>query len=123
MESLATAVAHPKRLKAGPHDQDIKKVEEDVTKMIEQVIPALKNSDKECAHRLLDDNWWITKKCDEIVDLLIKGENSELTQSDAVTTGLYTRYLKRITSHLLNITTGIINPFESLGFREEEDLT
>ena len=72
---------------------------------------------------MLDDNYWITKKCDEIVDLLIKGEKSELTQSDAVASALYSRYLKRTTSHLLNITTGIINPFESIGFREAEDLT
>ena len=67
------------------------------------------------------DHWWIIKKCDEIVGDLVASPDPQLSPSDAVATALYTRYLKRIGAHLMNIATSIVNPFERIGFREETD--
>jgi len=44
-----------------------------------------------------------------------------LNPNDAIATALYTRYLKRISAHLINIATSIFNPFERIGFREEAE--
>jgi hypothetical protein len=34
-----------------------------------------------------------------------------------VTTVLYLRYLKRVSAHLKNIASSVVNPFDRIGFR------
>ncbi len=115
------AVAHPKRLICGRFEEDIKKIEQGVTDIFEGIVPALKASEKQAARELINRNWWIIKRSDEIVIDLIKGGDSSLSSGDAVSTAMYARYLKRIAAHLMNITSSILNPFERIGFREEGD--
>ena len=69
----------------------------------------------------MGDHWWILKKCDEIVADLIQNPDPDLDPGDAIATALYTRYLKRIAAHLINIATSVFNPFERLGFRDDTD--
>ena len=69
----------------------------------------------------MEGNWWILRRCDEIVKELIASPDPEISSTDAVATALYTRYLKRIAAHLMNIASSIFNPFERIGFRAEED--
>jgi hypothetical protein len=37
-----------------------------------------------------------------------------------VTTALYIRYLKRTSAHLMDIASSLANPFDRIGFREED---
>ena len=115
------AVRHPKRLKCGAVEEDIQRIEQGVVEIFEEIIPSLKVSDKEAARRLIDSHWWIVKRCDEIVDQLVEKEDPALTSGDAVSTALYARYLKRVGAHLMNIASSIVNPFEKIGFRTEDD--
>ena len=115
------AVAHPKRLICGRFEEDIKKIEQGVTDIFEGIVPALKASEKQAARELINRNWWIIKRSDEIVIDLIKGGDSSLSSGDAVSTAMYARYLKRIAAHLMNITSSVLNPFERIGFREDGD--
>ena len=43
-----------------------------------------------------------------------------MSSGDAVAVALYVRYLKRVAAHLLNILSSVVNPFERIGYREEE---
>jgi phosphate transport system protein len=115
------AIAHPKRLQCGKHEDDIAKIEIEVEKLFGKIVPALKDTDKPAAQRLIENNWWILKKCDEILDGLIANGDPQLGTSEAVTTGLYSRYLKRITAHLINVASSVVNPFEAIGFHPEKD--
>ena len=115
------AVSHPNRLQCGRYDKDIKRIEEGVGEIYKEVIPALKTSDADRARKILTDHWWIITTCDEIVGNLITSPDPQLSSTDAIVTALYTRYLKRISAHLINIATSIFNPFERIGFREEND--
>jgi phosphate transport system protein len=115
------AVTHPKRLDCGGYDDVIAKIEDDVERLFEAVIPAVKNTDKPAAQRLIKENWWIIKKCDEIVNGLIKGTDPALGPTEAVSTAMYARYLKRIAAHLMNVASSVVNPFEGIGFHREED--
>ena len=114
------AVAHPSKLECGRYESDIERVEKAFDPIYEKIIPALKGSDSKLASAIMADNWWILKKCDEIVGDLISSPDPDLSASDAITTALYVRYLKRIAAHLINVASGIVNPFERIGFREEE---
>jgi len=33
---------------------------------------------------------------------------------------LYMRYLKRVSAHLKNVATSVVNPYHRIGFREKE---
>lgn len=117
---MELAVAHPKKLRCGIYEDDIKKIEQGVTSMFEQIVPALKASDKKAARQLIDSDWWMIKRCDEVVTGLIKAEDQTLSSADAVSTALYARYLKRIAAHLINVSSSVVNPFERIGFREKK---
>ncbi len=47
------------------------------------------------------------------MDKLIKEDMEEFGPKESVSVGLYTRYLKRIQAHLLNIASSVVNPNES----------
>jgi phosphate uptake regulator len=118
---MELAIAHPKRLKAGPLDADIIKIEANAARLFEGVVPALKVSDQKAALRLMEESLWMIGKCDELLGALTKTEVPTLNSPEAVSLALYVRYLKRITAHLRNILSGIVNPFERIGFRQEGD--
>jgi len=115
------AVEHPKRLQCGKFEDDVKKIEESVMELFDQVIPAVKETNKELAQSLIKGYWWILKKCDEILDSLIQEADPELKSGEAVTVALYSRYLKRAAAHLINISTSIVNPFEAISFYRDEE--
>ncbi|MFQ5988825.1 MAG: PhoU domain-containing protein [Candidatus Methylomirabilales bacterium] len=115
------AVAHRKRLAGGRFEDDFEKVERTVKRTFAEIIPILKDSKRETARQLIDDTYWVIKKCDEIVDKLIKEDMEEFGPKESVSVGLYARYLKRIQSHLLNIASSVVNPFERIGFKREDD--
>jgi len=114
------ARAHPKKLSCGKYDDDFKKIENTSLDVFQKLIPIFKTSDKKAAIRLIDDNYWIIKRCNEIVERLIKDKHPCSPQA-AVTGALYTRYLKRVTAHLFNIASSVANPFEQIGFKTEEE--
>ena len=115
---MELAVAHPGKLRAGKYEADVAKIEEAVARMFDGIVSILKTTDKEAARRLIGENVWIRKRCDEIDLDLIKGRDESLGSGDAVAVALYVRYLKRIGAHLLNILSSVVNPFERIGYRE-----
>jgi phosphate uptake regulator len=118
---MELAVSHPRRLDVDRFEPEVRKIEAAVNRLFEGAIPTLKNSDKKAALALIEESLWISGKCDDIVDELIRNEVPEISTSTAVSTALYVRYLKRVNAHLRNIISGIVNPFERIGFRKEED--
>ena len=110
------AIAHPKKLKCGKFENDYRRIETTLIKVFNELVPIFKNTDKEGANKIINDNYWSIKKCDEIVVELIK-EKQEISCRNAVTCALYTRYLKRVGAHLFNIASSIVNPFELIGFK------
>jgi hypothetical protein len=51
---------------------------------------------------------------------LVKEEDKSIRPGDAVSLGLYFRWLKRINSHLRNIVTSVVNPFDKIGFKPKK---
>jgi phosphate uptake regulator len=116
------AIAHPKRLQCGLFEDDIQKIEAGVDSLFEQSIPALKLSEKARARKLMEDNWWMLRKCDQILDALIKEEDSSLSSGAAVSTAMYARFLKRVAAHIINMLSSVVNPFEGIGFRGDDEV-
>ena len=109
------------KMDTGIFKDDILKIEEKVDAMFKNLLPILMSSDKERARSLVTQNWNILKKSDEIMNAIITEKDPKLSPGNAAATALYVRYLKRIAAHLINVGTSIVNPFENVGFRVEDD--
>jgi phosphate transport system protein len=113
------ANAHPKKLKCGKYEKEVKKIENECSNLFREVIAINETSNKIAAQQIIAEKKWVVKKCDEIIGELIREERKIKSAGVAVTTALYIRYLKRIAAHLINILTSIVSPFEKIGFLSE----
>jgi len=114
------ALLHPGRLTCGTHEADIRKIETTVKTMFSLLIEALPSGDEDQAKEVMSEHWWIARRSDEILSALIGHDDAGLPCSEAVSTALYVRFLKRVSAHLMNIASSVVNPFDRIGFREDD---
>ncbi len=115
------AMNHPQTLKGMDFEKDLQKIEQAISELFTQTRICFEKSDKELALNILKDYGWINRLCDDIVIKLVKIKNTEMTPGDAVSLALYLRWLKRIHSHLRNIVTSVVNPFDRIGFKPKQN--
>ena len=77
-------------------------------------------ADVDKAKEVMSEHWWIGRRSDEILNALIARSDKNLVCNEAVSTALYVRFLKRISAHLMNVASSVVNPFDRIGFRENE---
>jgi Na+/phosphate symporter len=107
---------HADRLHAGKREEDLVRVEQAVEDAFERTKQVFETSDPEGAEAFIKDYVWLNPLCDERVKEYVRAEDQSISCSDAVTLALYFRFLKRIHSHLRNMTTSIYRPFHKIGF-------
>jgi phosphate transport system protein len=94
-------------------------VSEKFSERFTTTVGAVEDMDEEIAKELLrtyrED---LGKISDDLVASSISGKVEIGKENKTASVALYARYLKRIGAHLKNITTAIINPFESIGYNE-----
>ena len=110
------ATAHSKRLSVGTFEKKLKSIEKRVKDFFNITVQAFQESDTELAQEVIRKYPKVSRDCDDIIGFLIEGKE-EIDVSDAVTLGLYLRYLKRVAAHLFNISTSVVNPFYRIGFK------
>lgn len=116
---LDLAISTPKTLKAEKYSQELKTIEDEVLKRFDQTIEALHSQDSEVAKELIATHRrMLTRVSDKLVDSVLKGDITFKSESKAAAVVLYARYLKRIGSHLSNIITTLVNPFEAIGYKK-----
>ncbi len=110
------ALDHPGKLHGGMLEEDLKRIEEAVEDNFVTTRRCFKEEDAALALELLDKYAWVNETCDDRVVDVVKEKDATIRAGDAASLALYIRYLKRINSHLRNITTSVINPFDRIGF-------
>jgi phosphate uptake regulator len=119
---LDLAEVHPARLTVGAYEESIQGIEQEVKSRFGETISVLRNQDVVTAQEMMGSfKIEISAICDRIVNELAQGHLEGLASNDAVALALYVRYLKRISAHLNNMITSVVNPFERIGFRAEEN--
>jgi len=94
-------------------------VENEVKERFDKTIEAIHTQDAEIAKSLMEGyREQMTGLSDDIVNGVLRGEKEYSSVSKTVAVALYARYLKRIGAHLKNITTTVINPFDSIGYKK-----
>jgi len=117
---IEVAQAHPERLTSKLYDEKIVKMELAVTENFSKTIEAFKNSDEELGRTIMKEYKWVAKLSDEILMSLMKNEDTELKAGSAAAFAIYTRQLKRINGHLINIASSVVNPFHRIGFKPKK---
>ncbi len=110
------AKLHPSRLSGGEWENDVKVAESTVSRHMGSLSEALRGSDVELAKQIIKDMSMVKAHCDKYVMRLIKGNTESVDKREAVSLALYMRYLKRVASHLQNMATSIVNPFDKIGY-------
>jgi phosphate uptake regulator len=101
-------------------DADVHEIEGIVDGMFTDMGPALKESDEAGARRIIAAHAKVAEMAENDIRRLRDSEVLAGRSGHAVTVGLYLRYLKRVSAHLKNVATSVVNPYHRIGFREKE---
>jgi len=110
------ALDHPGKLHGGEFEEKVARIEDSLQDNFNLTKKCFVEGDERIALELLNKYAWVNDACDEIVRVLVKKNDGDLKAGDSAALALYTRWLKRINSHLRNITTSVVNPFDRIGF-------
>lgn len=91
-------------------------LDKEILSLFGQTRGAFINADEEKARSAWEYHRRINKRCDKIVESLVK---SDLSVNEAVCFALISRYFKRIVSHLVNIATSVVLPLSDLDYFDE----
>jgi len=102
------------------HDE-VLGIEKTLGRMFDDVVPALQESDMGRARGIMESHSAIASKVDGHIHTLCAGEVLSGRSGHAATVAIYLRYLKRVSAHLKNVATSVVNPYHRIGFSEKED--
>ncbi|MEE9431938.1 MAG: PhoU domain-containing protein [Melioribacteraceae bacterium] len=111
------AQSHPARLHSTLFDEKVIEIENAVADNYEKTVRAFKDSDEDLSREIMKEYKWVSKASDEILVGLMQDKDESMKASSAVALALYLRQLKRINSHLKNITSSVVNPFHRIGYK------
>ena len=114
------AVEHPGKLHGGKFEDELVRLEAAVEEEFVKVRKGFEEGDAAFALKLLESYSWVNQACDDVLYGLVREEDPAIKPGDAVTLAFYSRCLKRVNSHLRNIITSVVNPFDRIGFQPKD---
>ena len=116
---LDLAKHYPEKLISENISDDLRVIERAVIGRFGDTIKAVEKMDEEIAKDLIKSyRNDLGKLSDSLVASSISGDLQIGEEHKASSMVLYARYLKRIGAHLKNITSVVVNPFESVGYKK-----
>jgi phosphate transport system protein len=103
-------------------DADVRKAESLVSSMFDDVVPALRESDEERARHIMEVHTEVARIVEDDIHLLRDSKVLAGRSGHAVTVAMHLRFLKRVSAHLKNVATSVVNPYHRIGFREKADV-
>ena len=117
---LDMAIHYPEPLVSEDLLSDLNKIEEEVLSRFKKTIQSVDQQDLTLAEHLLSTHQKsLAVVSDNVVHSCISGEITFKDNKQATVVPLYARYLKRVGSHLKNISTTMVNPYEYIGYRKQ----
>ena len=108
----------PDKMSFGEYEDRYRQVQQGTLELFDLTRDALANGDEDKAREVLRRYDTISKICDGTLKEVITAEG----YGDCVDKGklglvLLLRYMKRVSAHLKNIASAVINPFHRIGYR------
>ncbi|MFO7811144.1 MAG: PhoU domain-containing protein [Candidatus Delongbacteria bacterium] len=85
-----------------------------ILSIYKNTLDAFKKGDDEMAKKIIDSHFDIKNAVDQDLSELVSREPSATV--NYVGYGLFMRYIKRVSSHLMNIATSVTNPIDKIGY-------
>ena len=98
---------------------EVAEIEKIMVQMFDDIVPALEGPDEARARSIIGSHEIIAPKVDGHLRTLCAGEVLSGRSGHAATVAIYLRYLKRVSAHLKNVATSVVNPYYRIGFREK----
>ncbi len=117
ISEIAVDLEHP--FDAGGLNVELRHLERLVDGNFADLIVALEESDEDRARGILERHKEVSTTVERHLRSLRRGAELSEDSGRAVTLALYLRYLKRMSAHLKNVATSVVNPYYRIGFREK----
>lgn len=108
---------YPKPLK-GKYIEKIKELEGKVQVYFEKTIKAYKEQNEKEGKEITEKLSELVTESQKLLETLI--EDASLTSKEGIIYSLLARHIKRVSSHLRNVCSGVVNPFYCLGYKPVE---
>lgn len=109
---------YPKPLR-GKYIEEIKVLEGKVQTNFKKLIDIFKDQNQELGSRVMGELVLVSKECHSMLEELVEDEN--LNPKEGIIYALLIRYLKRVSVHIKNVASGVVNPFHRLGYKPGEE--
>ncbi len=96
---------------------EAEKLTSEILTNFEKAIVVFREGREQEARQLMEVFDRIKKECERNIDKIM--EETDISVKDAIIYTLYFRYLKRISAHILDISSSVCNPFEMIDFFKE----
>jgi phosphate transport system protein len=90
-----------------------------VHSMFDNTRRAFFNGEPQQGRQVMDDHEQLKKDCDAHIKKITESE--EFNSRDAVVSVLTSRYFKRVSAHLFNIASSVVNPYDLIGFARDRN--
>jgi len=94
----------------------LQEIQDEVTQNFLKTRHAFAQAELKEAETIMAKHRDISAKCEKLIRTMA---DKEMPSNKAVCYTLYTRYLKRVSAHLANIASAIVNPVEKIDYVEE----
>lgn len=108
---------YPEKLEDDSYVKELKEIADEISHEFDVTYVAFKESDEEKANFVMKKHLEINKNLENILKQIVKEEN--IKPRKAIIIALLTRYLKRVSAHLKNVASAIINPYPRISFQPE----
>lgn len=92
-----------------------------VKSMFAETKKAITEGDAELARRVMTEQAVIAKEADQLLEDLITSKDKELDVKQGIVAAMLARYIKRVSAHLKNVASSVVNPYHRIGYRPKED--
>ncbi len=116
---LEIAELYKGTLVSGKYAEQCALMKTEILKMFGLTIDAFIKSDMKKAQKVMDMHQNVKATCDRILSALFREKNMQ--RDRIITVTLASRYYRRVSAHLSNIVSSVIQPFDKLGFEIDEE--
>jgi phosphate uptake regulator len=114
---IELAHLYPEKL-CGIYCDRIRRFESEITINFTNTIKAFKEADTKLAEEVMENHSKLAPEIEQLIEDILNDKT--LAGREAVVYALLARFLKRVSAHLKNVASSVVNPFHRLGYKPEE---
>ena len=108
------ALKYPEEFKKEKYAEILRKTRDEILEMFDLTLKAFKESELESAQKVIDRHHRLNREMENLIERIMNTE--EIKPKEAVVYALFARFLKRVSAHLANIATTVVNPFHRVRY-------